>query len=185
MTATTAPVRLAPGRWTTDPGRTEASFRVGNLGRTVRGTVQVTSGELDVDDAGRPVAVRAVLDLGTVATGHPRRDADLRRPGLLDAEGHPAMTFECGAVRVVPGGWCADGRLGLRGTTCPLPVTGGVQDDSTADRVHVVGTATLDRTAAGIRAPRLLIGRTVTVTVDAWLTPPGRVSGGSATPAAS
>jgi hypothetical protein len=52
-------------------------------------------------------------------------------------------------------------------------VTGGPADGSSADQLHVVGTAVLDRRAVGIRAPRLLIGRTVTVTVDAWLAPPG------------
>jgi hypothetical protein len=36
--------------------------------------------------------------------------------------------------------------------------------------VHVRGTAVLDRTAIGLRAPRFLIGRQVTITVDAWLT---------------
>jgi hypothetical protein len=42
---------------------------------------------------------------------------------------------------------------------------------TTGEDLHLVGTAVLDRTALGIRAPRLLIGRDVAIVVDAWLTP--------------
>jgi hypothetical protein len=49
-------------------------------------------------------------------------------------------------------------------------VTGSVVEDSPAGTVHLLGTAVLDRTAIGLRAPRLMIGRLVTITVDAWLT---------------
>ena len=38
--------------------------------------------------------------------------------------------------------------------------------------VGLLATATLDRTAVGIRAPSLMIGRTVTITIDAWLAGP-------------
>jgi polyisoprenoid-binding protein YceI len=173
MTATTASVRLTPGRWTSMPERTEAAFTVGNLGRTVRGTIQVVSGTVHVADDGRPVAVRAELDLRTVATGHTRRDADLRKDRLLDSEAHPTMTVTCDEVRAEGLGWRSDGRLALRGTDCPLSVTGVLAEDSRPDCVHVLATAVLDRTAVGIRAPRLLIGRTVTIAVDAWLSAPG------------
>jgi polyisoprenoid-binding protein YceI len=172
MTATAAPVRLAPGRWTVVAERTAASFTVGNLGKTVRGTIRVTAGAVDVGDDGRPLAVRADLDLRTVDTGHARRDTDLRKKGLLDIEEHPTMTFECATVRSEGVGWRAEGRLALRGTACPLLVTGSLVEDCGPDGVHVVGTATLDRTAIGIRAPRLMIGRTVTISVDAWLSAP-------------
>ena len=40
--------------------------------------------------------------------------------------------------------------------------------------LRVRADAVLDRTAVGIRAPSFLIGRTVTITVDAWLTRTGR-----------
>jgi polyisoprenoid-binding protein YceI len=169
MYATTAPARLTPGHWTAEPARTEASFAVGHLGKTVRGTIRVTSGALDVGEDGRPVAVRAELDLRTITTGHAKRDVDLHKRGLLDIDAHPAMSFACDDIRTDAMGWRGEGVLGLRGTSCPLSVTGTV-DGSAQGALHVVGTATLDRTAIGIRAPRLMIGRLVAITVDAWLT---------------
>ena len=171
MTATAQPVQLAPGSWTAVPERTRASFAVGNLGvAVVHGSIAVTSGSVQVDSSGRPVAVRAELDLRSVDTGNARRDADLRRPHLLDVDGHPTMTFTADDLRPAGTGWRADGRLALRGTSCPLTVTATATADG--DAVHVEGAARLDRTTVGIRAPRPLIGRWVTLTVDAWLTGP-------------
>ena len=171
MTTTAVPRRLTPGRWAADPARTRAGFAVGNLGvRVVHGSIRVVSGELQVDGDGRPVRVRAELEVGTVDTGNAKRDADLRRPGLLDADAHPVMTFESHEIGPEGAGWRADGVLTLRGTTCPLTVTGTWTAGSAPGGVAVTGTATLDRAAAGIRAPRFLIGRLVTIGVEAELT---------------
>jgi len=84
------------------------------------------------------------------------------------------MTYTADSITPDPMGWCADGVLSLRGTSCPLVLSGAVLADSTGDAVHVVATARLDRTAVGVRAPSLMIGRTVTITIDAWLAGPGR-----------
>jgi polyisoprenoid-binding protein YceI len=167
---TTTLPRLAPGRWTADPVRTRAGFAVGNLGwAVVHGSVPVVTGQLDVDDTGRPVRVRAELDLGGIDTGNARRDADLRKPGLLDLDAHPTMTFVSDDVRADGAGWRADGVLALRGTSCPLVVT-GTAEAGPDGVLRVTGSAVLDRTAVGVRAPRLMIGRTVTITVEAELT---------------
>jgi polyisoprenoid-binding protein YceI len=178
MTTTTntpTPVRLSPGRWTAIPDRTSATFDVGNLGvKVVHGSIGVVSGSLDVDADGHPVGVRAELDLRTIDTGLAKRDADLHKPALLDIDAHPALTFSCTTVRPDGVGWRAEGRLTARGNSCPLTMTGTVVEASPAGTVHVRGTAVLDRTAIGVRAPRLMIGRMVTISVDAWLTTTGR-----------
>jgi polyisoprenoid-binding protein YceI len=171
MTATAAPVRLAAGRWTADLDRTRATFTVGNLGvRVVHGTVPVTSGSMEVDAEGRPVSVRAELDLGAIDTGIRRRDLDLRKPALLDLDAHPVMTFAGNVLRPDGAGWSAAGELRLRGTSCPLVVVGRLVEATGNGALRIVGTGVLDRTAIGIRAPRVMIGRSVTITVDAWLT---------------
>jgi polyisoprenoid-binding protein YceI len=175
MTATTPDVRLAAGRWLAIVDRTTARFTVSNLGfKVVHGSVAVTRGEVEVDPSGVPVGVRAELDLDSIDTGIPRRDLDLRKRTLLDIDENPVMTYTADSITPDPMGWCADGVLSLRGTSCPLVLSGAVLADSTGDAVHVVATARLDRTAVGVRAPSLMIGRTVTITIDAWLAGPGR-----------
>ena len=168
MTATRPAPVVATGRWTVDPGRSTARFSVGNFGiRTVHGSVPVLAGSLEVDDGGRPRRLSAELDLSRVDTGNARRDADLRKPKLLDLDAHPLLRYEADDFELGPQGWRARGSLAARGTTCPVTVLG--VPATTGSSLHLVGTAVVDRTALGVRAPSLVIGREVAVVVDAWL----------------
>lgn len=169
MTAEVAASVLAAGTWRVSDVRTRVTFAVGNLGRPARGSVACSWGELEVDHMGRPVRVRAQLDLDSLDTGIAKRDADLRKPRFLDIDRRPTMTWSADRFRSDEGGrWTADGVLCVRGTSAPVVVTGTVEaaPDGWA---RVRGTAALDRTSVGIRAPRLLIGRSVEIDVDAWL----------------
>ncbi len=173
MTASLPVLTTGTGTWIVSDSRTRVTFTVGNLGRVARGTVTCSSGSVELDTSGTPVRACAELDLNTLDTGIRKRDSDLRRPRLLDIDRHPVMTWRCG--RFVPtgdGGWTAEGVLSVRGTTAPLVVTG--RPDSAAldgKWLRVRAEAVLDRAAVGIRAPGWIIGRTVTITIDAWLKP--------------
>jgi polyisoprenoid-binding protein YceI len=165
------PARLAAGIWTVSDSRTRVSFSVGNLGKRAHGTVTCSWGELRLDATGRPAAVRAELDLNSLDTGIAKRDKDLRKPRLLDIDRQPTMGFA--ADRFAPaddGSWTAVGVLSVRGTTAELAVT-ATPELAEGGWLRVRGHAVLDRTAVGIRAPSVFIGRTVEIAVDAWLAP--------------
>jgi polyisoprenoid-binding protein YceI len=165
MSPHTAPA-LRAGTWTVRSGQTTAAFEVRNFGfNRVRGTIPVRSGSVEVT-GGEVTAVRADLDLGALDTENPRRDADLRKPNLLDSAARPAMTFVAGEIRRQGDGWEVTGELRLRGTSCPLTLT------VTPAGEGVRATGTLDRAPLGVRAPRPMIGRYVRIVVDAWLEPP-------------
>jgi polyisoprenoid-binding protein YceI len=172
VTAQLQTLRMTAGTWSVSDSRTLVSFGVGNLGRTARGTVAVSWGEVEVDRNGAPARVHAEMDLNSLATGIARRDTDLRKPRYLDIDRHPTMTWSC--ARFTPdgeGGWTADGELSVRGTTAPLTVTGTAERDTLdGGWVRVRASGVFDRRSAGIRAPSLLIGRNVAVEIDAWLT---------------
>jgi polyisoprenoid-binding protein YceI len=169
MTAVPRAVRIRTGRWVVNPERSRATISVRNFGvRTVCGSVPLLAGTIAVDDEGRPIRVHAELDLAGIDTGSARRDADLRKPSLLDLDRHPTLTYDADAFELGPQGWVAQGTLAARGAACPLPVL-GVPTEA-GDGLHVVGTTLVDPTALGLRAPRLFIGRQVAVVVDAWLT---------------
>jgi len=164
---TTSPADLAVGRWTVDPARSTATFRVRGLGRTVTGNVPITEGTMDVDESGRPRAISGSLDLGAVDTGNPRRDKDLRKPRFLDLDRYPAMTFAADSITASPAGWQVTGTLAVRGTSVRLAGDAAV---SSHDGFATVTAHThLDRHALGIRAPAIMIGHAIDITIAARL----------------
>lgn len=165
MTATRA---LAAGVWQADVTRSTASFQVGNLGRRTRGTVPVTAGTVEIGTDGALLAVHGVLDLGAIGTGNAKRDQDLRKPGLLDLDRHPTMTFTATSSQQDGDGWRVTGTLAARGTETVLD--GTVALSSADGEVVLTATARLDRRTLGIRAPGFLIGRYVDITVTAVIT---------------
>ena len=172
MTTQVHPPVLQVGTWAVSGSRTQVTFAVRNLGRSVHGSVPCRAGALDVDEAGMPSRLVAELDLESLDTGIARRDADLRAPRFLDIDRHPTMTWTAdGFTRQAGGRWAADGVLCVRGTTAPLTLTGAAELRPDG-WLRVRATASLDRTAVGIRAPRILIGRVVGIGVDAWLSRP-------------
>lgn len=162
-----AAATLRTGTWTVLSGRTTAAFEVRNFGfNRVRGTIPVRTGAVEVRD-GEVTAVRAELDLGALGTRNPRRDADLRKPNLLDSGARPELTFVAVEVKRREGGWEVTGELRLRGTACPLTL-----DVDLAGGTRVRATGTLDRAPLGMRVPRAVIGRYVRIDVEAELAPP-------------
>jgi polyisoprenoid-binding protein YceI len=162
---TTSRAGLAAGRWTVDLARSTATFRVGNLGHTVTGTVPITDGTVDIGSDGLPSAITRTLDLGAIDTGHARRDKDLRKPKLLDLDRYPTMTFAADTVTASPAGWRITGHLTARGTSIRLA---GDAEVSEHDRSATLTAHTrLDRRTLGIRAPRIVIGHAIDITVTA------------------
>jgi len=164
---TTSPTGLAVGRWTVDPAHSTATFRVRSLGRAVTGNVPIAEGTMDVDESGRPRAISGSLDLGAIDTGNSRRDKDLRKPRFLDLDRYPAMTFAADSITASPAGWRVTGTLAVRGTSVRLAGDAAVSphDGSATVTAHT----RLDRSDLGIRAPRIMIGRAIDITVTAAL----------------
>jgi polyisoprenoid-binding protein YceI len=170
VTAQLRDLRVAAGTWSVSDSRTRVAFTVSSLGRAVHGSMVCSWGEIRTDGAGLPVRAAAELDLESLATGIAKRDADLRKPRFLDIDGDPTMRWSADRFTRGEGGWVAEGVLHVRGTSAPLTVRGSVESaDPGGSWVRVRASAVLDRTAVGIHAPRLLIGRTVDVEIDAWL----------------
>jgi polyisoprenoid-binding protein YceI len=164
---------LRAGTWSVDDQRTRVCLSVPNMiWGTVHGTVAVAGADVLVSQDGQVQEVRAEIDLSSVDTGVARRDADLRKPTLLDIDHHPMMVFRSQHIDSQEHGWAVHGDLEVRGTTVPLTLTVAQADEESATALHVVATAELDRRSAGIRAPAFLIGHKVSITVDAWLDAP-------------
>jgi len=164
---TTAFAELASGRWTVDLAHSSATIRVSSLGRTVTGAVPVIEGVVEVADGGLPSAITGSLDLGAISTGNARRDSDLRKPRFLDLDRHPAITFAADTITAAPAGWRVTGDLTARGTSARLD--GEVEVSGQGRSATVTARTQLDRRALGIRAPRILIGHAIDITVTATI----------------
>ena len=89
-------------KWHFEPGHTAALFRARHMMVTyVRGHFKNVSGSL-VFDPENPAesSVDVTIDVGTIWTGQPQRDAHLRSADFLDVEHHPWITFTGTQVQV-------------------------------------------------------------------------------------
>jgi polyisoprenoid-binding protein YceI len=162
--------RVLTGRWELVNSLSCAGFAVRNLGaKVVRGQVPIRYAWVDVDEHGRPITVHAELDLAGIDTSNPRRDGHLRKPNLLDTDRFPTITFTAAVAQADGDTWLLPGRLAARGTETDVVLTASSRDDG--DRVTVHATTTFDRRALNVRAPRIMIGAQVTVTIEAVLRP--------------
>jgi polyisoprenoid-binding protein YceI len=183
---TAAAATLAAGQWKVDVEHSTATFTVGNLGHTVTGTVPILTGTVEVGPDGLPSAIYGTLDLSAVATGISRRDKDLRKPRLLDLDRYPVSTFEADRMTASPGGWSVSGYLTARGTRTRL--TGDVEVSAQGQQAQgqqaqgqsaiLTARTQLDRRALGLRAPKLMIGHQVDITVTATIHPASSASAG-------
>jgi polyisoprenoid-binding protein YceI len=172
MSAPTRPGVLQPGRWAVTPTSSRAGFTARDvLRKPVVGTLDITSAYVEVDEHGIPVAVSAELDLASVDTGNDRRDTDLRGRRFFDVSGSPQLLFTGGPGVHRGDGWSVPGLLTLRGVSCPVQLAVTVRERADGGR-SVRAEAVLDRRDLGITVPRLLVGATVQVTVEAELLPP-------------
>lgn len=117
--ATQTELPLAAGVWTLDPNHSGVHFRVRHLGLSnVRGRFDRFDATLTVGDRLRDVAVEATIDMASVDTNQPDRDAHLRGTDFFSIEQHPSMTFRSTSVRGRGGDeYTLDGELTINGIT--------------------------------------------------------------------
>jgi polyisoprenoid-binding protein YceI len=91
---------LAKGTWTLDKNHSGMSFAIKHLGLTnVRGRFDRFDASLTVGDSLDDVKVTAEVDLASVNTNQPDRDAHLMGTDFFHADTHPIMTFASTKIR--------------------------------------------------------------------------------------
>ncbi len=91
---------LATGHWTLDPNHSGVHFRIRHLGLSnVRGRFDRFTASLRVGQRIEDTSVEATIEMASVDTNQPDRDAHLRSTDFFSAEQHPQMTFRSSAVR--------------------------------------------------------------------------------------
>jgi len=109
------------GTWVIDPVHSEVGFSVRHLMLSkVRGRFAKFEGRIVTPDNPLDASVEASIDLSSIDTNNPDRDAHVRSADFFDVEQHPVMTYRSTGVRAVEGGFLVDGNLSLHGVTRPV-----------------------------------------------------------------
>ena len=110
---------LAAGEWTFDPNHSGVYFKVRHLGLTnVRGRFNGVDAWLVVGDDLASTRFGATIDIATIDTNQPDRDAHLLSTDFFAADSHPTLTFTSTTIHDVGGGeYAADGELTINGIT--------------------------------------------------------------------
>ena len=177
-TTTSTPVSIIT--WKLDPAHSQAEFKVKHMMiSNVKGRFSGLSGTLTEHTVDSTLSsVEASVDISTVNTHEPQRDAHLKSADFFDVEKYPQMTFK--STRVEPNGegeYRVTGDLTMRGVT--RPVTFAVEGPSAPNkdprgntRMGLSATARINRRDFGLNwnaaleTGGILVGEDVQISLD-------------------
>jgi polyisoprenoid-binding protein YceI len=144
------------GTWRIDPSHTRLGFEARHAMVTkVRGSFTDVAGTLMIDAHNPSGSTAAVaVQLASVDTGSPDRDAHLRSADFFDVEVNPEMTFSSTTVKQDGDEFVMVGDLTIKGVTQPIELalepTGVVTDPFGQVRAGFEGSSELSRKAFGL-----------------------------------
>jgi polyisoprenoid-binding protein YceI len=167
-----------------DSAHTQAQFKVRHLMiSNVKGEFDKVSGTVTIDDA-NPAAssINVTIDVASISTREPQRDAHLKSPDFFDVEKYPALTFV--SKEVVKSGdssFEVVGDLTIHGVTKTIDlnvedVTPEVKDPFGLYRRGASAKATILRSDFGMKYNSILeaggvaLGDEVHITIDTEFT---------------
>jgi len=144
------------GTWTIDPSHTRVGFVARHAMVTkVRGAFEDVAGTIVVDGRNPSGSTASVaVQLASVNTGSPDRDAHLRSPDFFDVEVNKEMTFASTTVKQDGDSFVLLGDLTIKGVTRPVEIefepTGVATDPFGNVRAGFEGEAELSRKEFGL-----------------------------------
>lgn len=164
LSMASADLQFAPGRWAVDLPHSAVTFSIRHLGLArVKGRFDRFAAMLDVGPTVAETRIAATVDLASVSTGQPDRDAHLRSTDFFSVERHPEMRFTSSGIAGGGEAWELAGDLTLNGVTRPLTLAvefNGMERHPRDQRLRAGFTATgmLRRSAFGIEFGLLPLG---------------------------
>jgi polyisoprenoid-binding protein YceI len=150
-------MQTATSTWTIDPVHSVAEFAVKHMMvSTVKGRFRSMEGTIHIDEA-NPTAswVTASIDVASIDTAEPKRDAHLRSDDFFNAERFPKMIFRSTRVeRVDDTHWKVIGDLTIRDVTKEVVLDteydGQIKDAYGKQRAAFSAETTLNRKEFGL-----------------------------------
>lgn len=118
-TATTLP--LTTGTWKVDAAHSGIHFKVRHLGLSnVRGRFNDFDASLTVGESLDDVSIAATIQMASVDTSNPDRDAHLLSTDFFTADQNPTIEFRSTKITADDGDYTLDGDLTVNGITRPI-----------------------------------------------------------------
>jgi polyisoprenoid-binding protein YceI len=177
MTSTLiAPPELATGTWAIDPVHSEVGFSVRHLMSKVRGKFTEFAGSIEVADNPLDSKTEVTVQIGSVTTGNPQRDADLGTSQYFEVDKYPTMKFVSSGFRQTgDSSFVLAGELTVKDVTKPVELEvdylGVEQDPWGNTRVGFEATTQINRKDFNVtgnvplNGEKVLIGDQITVTL--------------------
>lgn len=173
MTATVpTATEIVAGTWTIDPSHSEVGFTVRHLMTKVRGQFESFSGTVTTGSSLEETVAEATIDLNSVDTREPQRDAHLRSADFFDVENHGPMRFTSTGFD----GATATGELTIKGVTRTVELDVeflGVEQDAFGNtRIGFEATTEINRKDYGVDfnipldGGKLLVGDKVSISLS-------------------
>ncbi|NKX90473.1 YceI family protein [Nocardia coubleae] len=159
---------LAAGTWVIDPAHSSLEFSVRHLMVSkVRGRFTDFSGTLVVHDDGT-ADTEAEIQVASLTTDNPQRDAHLATADFFDAANYPTATFKATGFKALSSEFSVTGDFTVRGITHPVTLD-----------VEFLGTGPgmADAPVAGFTATATVNRRDFGLTIDMPMADGGAVIG--------
>jgi polyisoprenoid-binding protein YceI len=103
MATFATPATAVPaGFWSVDPSHSKVGFAVKHMGiAIVRGEFKDFEGVLEISEDLSSAKARGTVNVASVDTNEPQRDAHLRSPDFFDAETHRELAFESTRIEAI------------------------------------------------------------------------------------
>jgi polyisoprenoid-binding protein YceI len=149
--------------WSIDPTHSNVEFAVRHLMiTTVKGRFTAVEGTVVLDEADPAgSSVEITVQVASIDTREPQRDAHLRSADFFDAEKYPTLTFRSSGVRDVSAdGFTLAGDLTIHGVTRPATLEvvheGRARDPWGGERAGYAATTRIKRSDFGLTWNQLL-----------------------------
>lgn len=182
MAVADAGVRPGFVTWNIDAAHSHVEFAIRHLMiATVKGRFTEVKGVVKSDDSDPATGeVDIVIDVASIDTREPQRDAHLRSADFFDAEKFPTITFKSRGVRQVKGSrFKLVGDLTIKGVTREVVLDvnseGRAKDPWGGERAGFTATGSIARSDFGLtwnqalEAGGVLVGDDVKISIDAEL----------------
>jgi polyisoprenoid-binding protein YceI len=153
---------MALENWNIDVVHSTAGFTVRHLMVSkVHGLFTKWSGSFAFDEANLPAShVEVTIEVASVDTREPQRDAHLRTGDFFEAEKFPRMTFKSTSVSGSKSEFKVTGDLTLRGVTKPVVLdveySGRVKHPQMGERVGFSAHTSINRKDFGVNFNQVL-----------------------------